>query len=100
MNLIPCKESPNPITPNNDGVNDYARFEFPNMRQKLPSTKIYIYNIRGRLVRTIEMSDVVGDNWLWDGRDENDQPCRQGLYLYVIEVDGEKVCNGTISIAR
>lgn len=100
MSLIPCRESPNPITPNNDGINDYASFKFPNMRQKLTSTRIYIYDIRGKLVRTIEASDVVGDDWLWDGRDESNRLCRQGLYLYVIEVDGEKVCNGTISIAR
>ena len=37
---------------------------------------------------------------VWDGTDRFGRPLPQGLYIYVIEVDGEVVCEGTITIAR
>jgi len=36
----------------------------------------------------------------WDGTDPQGSPLAPGLYIYVIIVDGEVVCSGTVVLAR
>ncbi len=36
----------------------------------------------------------------WFGKNMTGKYLPQGIYLYVIEVDGEIVCEGTVTIAR
>ncbi|RKZ35043.1 hypothetical protein DRQ33_00750 [bacterium] len=99
MSETPCHRGTNPITPAlEDGFNDWTLFQFPNMRSDKLDKKIYIYDRYEHLVRTIENPDE--DGWKWNGKDDNEQFVPQGLYIYIIVVDGEAVCNGTISVAR
>ncbi len=95
-----CARMPNPYTPNDDNINDYCQFTFPGMYYS-PGT-IYIYDIHGVLVRKIEIDSGFSAKRkaIWNGKDSNGRNVPQGLYLYVIEVDGEVVCDGTVTVAR
>ena len=99
MSETPCERTVNPITPANlDGFNDYTLFRFPNMRSTKLEKTIYIYDRYNHLVREIKKPDA--DGWKWDGRDDQGDFVPQGVYVYVIVVGGEAVCNGTVSVAR
>ena len=90
------KVYPRVITPNGDGWNDEAYFEYANPKRH--SVVMRIYDIRGRVKRMLE----VGGNessFAWDGKDENGDVVPSGIYIYQIEGKGE-VINGTIVVAR
>ena len=97
---MPCARMPNPFTPNGDGKNDYCQFFAPGMGYD--KLEISIFNIHDVLIR--EISVPAGENAKklarWDGLDNNGKPVPEGLYLYVIEANGEIVCDGTITVAR
>ncbi|MBN2406411.1 MAG: gliding motility-associated C-terminal domain-containing protein [Elusimicrobia bacterium] len=78
------------ITPNEDGVNDYA--EFSGLE---PPYTISIYNIRGRLVRKIE--EVSSP--IWDGKDDDGDTVESGVYIYQIDQDGELI-SGVIAVGK
>jgi len=63
--------------------------------------KIYLYDVHNVLVNTIDVP-FGGDaiiKAIWDGTDMDGNPVLPGVYLYVIEVDGEIVCTGTVTVA-
>ncbi len=95
-----CARIPNPFTPNLDLKNDYCQFYFPGLGTK--RGKIYIFDTHERLVKLLNVP--AGENAKlsarWDGTDTRGTPLTEGVYLYVIEVEGEIVCEGTITIAR
>ncbi len=95
----PCRRGPNPITPGIlDGKNDEVIFQFPNMRKTGIDVHILIYDLRNNMVADITESQ--GGEWRWNGRDTAGQSVAQGTYIYLVRVDDETVCNGTISVAR
>ncbi len=77
------------ITPNNDGVNDFATFD--NIPQ---GTEIKIYNLRGKLVRKIDSIP-----YEWDGKDYEAKDLEVGPYIYQFKIDEELII-GVIIIAR
>ncbi len=87
------------ITPNSDGRNDFACFNgIHNAVASISSdpsetSKVYIYNISGKLVKTLENSDS------WDGRDNNNNPVENGMYIYQYQING-KTTSGNIIIAK
>ncbi len=95
-----CVRVPNPFTPNYDNINDVVQFTFPGLIYK--KGNIYIFDIYRILIREIEIpAGINAKNYaIWEGKDKNGDDIPQGLYIYVIEVDGEVVCEGTITIAR
>ncbi len=99
---IGCRAVPNPFTPNSDGKNDFAVFDYPEMF--VNSATLYIYDLHGIKVYKGEIGPVedAGEQYkrIWNGRDSSGKPLPQGLYMYLIMVDNEIVCNGTIVIAR
>ncbi|HHS50715.1 MAG TPA: hypothetical protein ENN07_06315 [candidate division Zixibacteria bacterium] len=87
-----CGATPNPFSPNADGINDEANFTYPN--QGVQPATIEIYDVSGRLVTQLE------DITFWDGNDSAGTSQPKGVYIYIIMRDGEVLCKGTIHIAK
>ena len=81
------------LTPNGDGINDEARFEFSVFRlggQRAVKTRLY--DLGGGLVRTWEerRSLVSGSYSVrWSGHDQSGRLVPPGTYLLEIEVDAD-----------
>ncbi len=90
-----CDAVPIPFTPG-EASNNYVQFEFPGLG--LEEGTIKIFNVRNVPVR--EITANTREEARWFGRDDGGTDQKQGLYLYIIEVDGEIVCNGSIVLAR
>jgi len=95
-----CERFPNPITPNFDAINDFAQFEFDGIFVK--PARIHIFDIHGHEIRTIDVPTGLSakQHARWDGTDDGGNPVPEGVYIYTIEVAGEVVCEGTITVAR
>jgi len=95
-----CERFPNPITPNFDAINDFAQFEFDGIFVK--PAQIHIFDIRGHEIRTIDVPAGLSakQHARWDGTDDGGNPIPEGVYIYTIEVAGEVVCEGTVTVAR
>lgn len=87
---------PRVFTPNGDGNNEQVTFEYENTDES--SIVCWIYDIRGSVVRQL---DIVGsgDEFTWDGKDEDGNIAPSGIYIYQIEVEGQTI-NGTIVLAK
>ncbi|MCK5832878.1 hypothetical protein KAH81_04310 [bacterium] len=95
----PCDRSPNPITPGlQDNVNDEVIFQFPNMRKANSEIHVFIYDLKNNQVADIDQP--ISGEWRWDGLDTAGEQLGQGTYIYLIKVDDETQCSGTINIAR
>ena len=81
------------LTPNGDGVNDEARFEFSVLRlagQRAVQTRLY--DLGGRLVREWEeRRPLVSGSYevRWAGDDQSGRLVPPGTYLVEIEVDAD-----------
>jgi hypothetical protein len=88
--IFPVVREPRPeekiITPNDDGINDYAEFHGFDGSVK-------IYDITGRLIRTIENTDR------WDGRDDDGNIVESGIYIYQFKKTGQRI-SGTIIVVK
>lgn len=110
--LISVKATPNPFTPNNDGINDQTNIEFflgnigeprTSIGSQLRDLTITVYDLTGRIVRDLYSSKTgafafIADNGIpWDGRDNNGKIVRPGLYLYQIIINSD---NGGENITK
>ncbi|MBN2541236.1 gliding motility-associated C-terminal domain-containing protein [bacterium] len=95
MPTTECDVEPNPFTPNGDGYNDEAVFDFPKRFER--DGEINIFDIKGKHIRKLESDHY---NYIWDGLDDNGQACRQGTYIYIVKSEGKEVCSGTVILAR
>jgi gliding motility-associated-like protein len=95
-----CVRIPNPFTPNGDGKNDYVQFEAPGVGYEIVT--ISIYNIYSMKLIQFDIPTGAGAKAAarWFGVDSDGNRLSQGLYLYVIESEGEIVCKGTVTISR
>lgn len=75
------------VTPNGDGFNDSAVFGITG------SFEIKVFNIKGKLVRTLQNINV------WDGRDDNGDLAESGVYAYKVKAPGVNV-SGMLAVAR
>ena len=97
--------SPNPFTPNGDGVNEAANISYKLLRlTSAVPVSLEIYDLSGRLVRRVyEGEDPAGEyNHAWDGRDDSDELVPPGLYLYRLVVDvqsGKETNTGVVAVA-
>ena len=84
--------SPNPFTPNGDGINDVAEVGFSLFKvYEARSLKLRIFRLDGTRMRTVAMRALGGrQNFAWDGRDDNGALVPPGLYLAQIEVDADQ----------
>ncbi len=87
---------PNPFTPNSDGYNDLAVFDFSDLTLETP--ELQIFNFRGQPLATLR--SPLGAQFRWDGRDERGKHQQPGLYLYILSDGGSRVMSGYVVLAR
>ena len=101
---------PNPFTPNGDGINDVARFQFQLHEVSVPRTlTLRLYDLSGRLVRQLDRQSAIRglfgerpEDPVWDALDQGGRLVAPGIYFYRIALDtdeGTEEKLGTISVA-
>ena len=84
--------APNPFTPNGSGdVTDRTIFHVAT-GDGTSDFKVKIYDLNGRLVKSLD-----GGRRVWDGTDEDGQMVEGGLYIYQIQ-SGEQFISGTVVV--
>ncbi len=86
---------PNPFTPNSDGFNDAAVFDFSQLELQEPRLKIF--NFKGSLLSS---SEGANNSFSWDGRDKSGNAQKPGIYLYVLSDSKKRISSGYIVLAR
>ena len=103
--LFAPRVSPNPFTPNGDGVNDVARIDYKLLRVTTAvPVAIEIFDLSGRLVKQVYAGDdPLGEySHAWDGTDQANQRVPPGLYFYRLAVDAQfdkQFNSGVVSVA-
>ncbi len=88
--------TPNPFSPNGDGINDQVKFDFTQLELDTPQLKIFSFE--GKLLATFHRKTEA--IFYWDGVDKNGNPMKPGIYLYILK-DAEKImAKGQIILAR
>jgi hypothetical protein len=91
--------SPNPFSPDNDGVDDFVivHYEVPVPTAAITLT---VYDVRGRMVRRLLAAGAAAPRGdiVWDGRDEGRGVARVGIYVVVLE--GLDETGGAVITAR
>jgi len=68
------------------------------------STLLAVYDVRGRLVRTVVDAPLKAgdytDTYRWDGRDDQGRGAVSGTYFYRLVVDGKTVGNGKMMLLK
>ena len=95
---VECSTSSDPFTPNSDGYNDDVSIFWPGFYRD--GAEIEIFDMRGARVRRIAAPAGKIEEAAWDGLDENNRKCPGGVYIYIVKIDGKRVCSGTITLAR
>jgi hypothetical protein len=97
--------SPNPFSPDGDGFEDITMLNY-----QLPTTtaliRIRIYDVNGRLVRTLANTEPSGSTGeiIWDGYNDKRERARMGIYIALLEaLDGiggsVETVKGTVVVA-
>lgn len=88
---------PRVFTPNGDGSNEIVTFKYENTNES--SIVCWIYDIKGSVVRQLDIVESGEYRFTWDGEDEQGNIAPSGIYIYQIEVEGQTI-NGTIVLAK
>ncbi|MCS7228813.1 MAG: discoidin domain-containing protein [Candidatus Kryptonium sp.] len=102
--IVDLQVNPNPFSPNGDGINDKVQISFflANLSVER-NLKVQIFDLTGRLVRTIfdgpskAFAYISSNSFSWDGRDENGKLVRPGVYLLRVAINAD---SGPESIFR
>jgi len=100
---VECLVFPNPFTPNGDGTNDIAVFNYPFMFSETAELAIYTTRNVEVFRTTIDMTtrDIIElIPRCWNGKDMRGVIMPEGLYIYIIVRDGKIICNGTVVLVR
>ena len=85
---------------------------FTNIRAEIPArgergaepittARIVIYNLRGQLVRAIELDPGAREQVLtWDGRDSRNGCCSNGIYFLNLVLDGKSIISKKVTLVR
>jgi hypothetical protein len=102
--IISAEASPNPFSPNGDGINDQTEISFflgnvaePTniVGQQIRNLRIKIYDLTGKLIKNVlEVKSgayaYISTNAIsWDGKDENGKVVRPGVYIYQITIESD-----------
>ena len=87
--------SPNPFSPDEDGFEDHTIIS-GTIPDKSARIKIQIFDIKGRKIKTLQDNNFTGStfNVVWDGKDENNQNARMGIYIVYVQILNDR--NGVI----
>ena len=103
--MFSLEVSPNPFTPNGDGVNDVVSMSYKLLRVTAAvAVSIEIYDLSGQLVKRLyEGENPLGEYaHTWDGTDNSNRLVPPGLYMYRIAADLQserESNNGILSVA-
>ncbi len=105
---------PRVFTPNGDQINDFTVFGFTLGRVSDATLRFEIYDLSGRLVRTLTASNIDAGSYTpvggsgaslpgrWDGLNDSGELLPPGLYLFRVVVDLEpdnEVSSGVVGLA-
>ncbi|MFQ6104822.1 MAG: alpha/beta hydrolase-fold protein [Candidatus Glassbacteria bacterium] len=87
---------PNPFNPSTT-----ISFEIKGTAHAKQSVRLFIYDIRGRLVRTLIDSELEAGGHMihWDGRDNNGQQVSSGIYFYSLRY-GDMTCTRKMVMSK
>ncbi|MFA6109624.1 MAG: FlgD immunoglobulin-like domain containing protein [Candidatus Latescibacterota bacterium] len=98
--------SPNPFTPNGDGINDQTRFEFDLfLLTAAVNVEVIVFDLTGRPLRhLVSLASGAGVRDLsWDGYDDDGNLVPPGIYLYRLSAESDtqesKATMGTVAVA-
>ncbi|MDE2814828.1 MAG: gliding motility-associated C-terminal domain-containing protein, partial [Gemmatimonadota bacterium] len=84
--------TPNPFTPNGDGINDQVAIAYNILAlTKAGAVAVRLYDLSGRLVHTLQQTALSNGRYAltWDGRAAGGQLVPPGVYLLGITVSGD-----------
>ena len=87
----------NPFTPNNDGINDEAVFDFSQFEMEQP--KLVIFDIHGKLIKEFTVPTEEG-KFRWYGCDKNGRPLLPDIYFYVLLDNNNPETRGCVVIIK
>ena len=102
--LVEVEASPNPFTPNDDGVNDRLNLSF-SLREVTVDREVSLalYDLSGRRVRKVTGPGYRSGEHLhsWDGLDDAGRTVPPGIYIYRLELsaDTDEQHSGTVAVA-
>jgi hypothetical protein len=78
--------SPNPFSPDGDGYEDFCIIRY-NLSMMTSTINIRIYDIKGRLIRTLANGELAGAQGeiIWNGLDDNRRRVCIGVYVILLE---------------
>ncbi len=89
---------PEVFTPNSDGYNDFADFEFPDIEEVFEPV-IKIFNMRGQLIATLE-GNAETKTIRWNGQDQERRLVSPHTYMWILQ-DGDKALgSGHVGVVR
>ncbi|MDP3024572.1 MAG: lamin tail domain-containing protein [candidate division Zixibacteria bacterium] len=90
--------NPNPFSPDGDGFEDQTGISFDIPFKSELTLKIY--DVRGRQVRTLmDKSPQVSGEIVWDGKDNNGNIVRVGIYILYLKTSGSSNLSKKTTIA-
>ena len=97
--------TPNPFTPNGDGINDEVSFSFDLfLVLDQVNVQVEIYDLSGHRIAQIQTDGSTAGSLQvkWNGRDSQGQIAPPGIYLYRLAIDLDNTSTerlGTLSLA-
>ncbi len=101
--LTSVEVTPDPFTPNGDGINDKLKISYGLLKVTAPvPVSVDIYDLSGLLIKNVYSGvDPAGAyDRSWDGRGSGDNLVPPGIYLYRISVEAslEEFESGSVSV--
>ncbi len=90
--------TPRIITPNGDGKNDRAFFNFDQHLTGL-SISGEVFDLQGAKVGDLSVFDGDDTKMTWNGKDDEGVSVRSGIYIYQIKLGGSRL-TGTVVVAK
>ncbi|MBN1899517.1 MAG: hypothetical protein JW827_12135 [Spirochaetes bacterium] len=87
------------FTPYGEEPHNQMRFYFENPKKE--TAKCQIFTLQGKKIKELPFK-MLGDTdgyFFWDGKDDNNEMCAGGVYIYQLECAGKKI-NGAVVLVK